>query len=60
MNRRKLTEAEDKMMQVEKLRRRIQHAPPELVERMTEELDRLHLEASRMVREAAEAEEDGE
>jgi hypothetical protein len=58
MNRRKLTEAEEKMMQVEKLRRRIQHAPPELVDRMTEELDRLHGEARRMVLEAAEAEED--
>lgn len=60
MNKKKFTDAEVAMMKVEKLRRRIQHAPTELVERMTEELDRLHAEANRMVREAAEAEEDEE
>jgi hypothetical protein len=58
MNKRKMTEAEGKMMEVEKLRRRIAHAPPELVELMTQELDQLFGEASRMVREAAQAEED--
>jgi hypothetical protein len=60
MNRKKLTEAEAHMMEVEKLRRRIEHAPPELHERMMEELDRMHGEARRKVHEAAEAEEDEE
>ena len=58
MNKKKMTEAEAEMMKVEKLRRRIQHAPPELVERMTEELDRLHAAAHRKVHEAVEAEEE--
>ena len=58
MNRKKLTEAEAKMMSVEKLRRRISHAPPELVPAMAAELDRLHAEVNQMVREAIAAEEE--
>lgn len=58
MNKRKLSSAEAKMWQVELMRRRIAHAPPELRDVMMEQLGQLHADGRRMVREAAEAEEE--
>jgi hypothetical protein len=58
MNRRLLTVAEEKMMEVEELRKRIETAPPELVDAMTEEMDRLHELASAAVLLAANSPEE--
>lgn len=59
MNQSKMRKAEAEMMKVEQLRRRIEHAPPELIDAMTEELDRMFTAASQKVRDATESEEEG-